>query len=159
VCVCKAVSVCVSVSVRLFAWVSVGVSVRVSVGVSVGLSVRVSVCELVRSGDREQPLAGGGHGLGACGVAAVRAATLGAGGAALAGRSVLWVWVGGVFASLCVRDRGSEELCLGGPGLRGGWRHQRASHAEATGLAGAAGAELSRAVTSAGLSVASAWKW
>jgi hypothetical protein len=38
---------------------------------------------------------------------------------------------------LCVRDRGSEELCLGGPGLRGGWRHQRASHAEAAGLAGA----------------------
>ena len=117
--------------------------------------VRVSVCVPERSGER--PRAGGGHGLRAKVGAAAQAASQGAGGAALAARTALRVYVGGVCGQVC--GRGSEELCLGGPGLRGGWRHQRASHAEAAGLAGAAGAELSRAVTSAGLSMANAWKW
>ena len=100
--------------------------------------------------------AGCGRGLGACGVSAVLAASQAAGGAALPGGAALWVWVGEVCEQVC--GRGSEELCLGGPGLlEGGWRHQRASHAEAAGLAGAAATGVSKAVPSAGLT--SAWKW
>ena len=53
---------------------------------------------------------------------------------------------------------GSEVLRLGGPDLwEGSWRHQRASHAEAASLAGAAGTGVSEVVPLAGLT--SAWKW
>jgi hypothetical protein len=110
--------------------------------------VRVSVCVPERSGER--PRAGGRHSLSACVGAAAQAASQGAGGAALAARAALRVCVGEVCEQVC--GRGSEELCLGGPGLwEGGWRHQRASHAEAwqTG-------EVSTAGCWAGIN---AWKW
>ena len=82
--------------------------------------------------------------------AAVRVASPGAGG--------VCGFVGGVCESACECVWGSEEVRLGGPGLwEGGWRHQRASHAEAAGLAGAAATGVSKAVPSAGLT--SAWKW
>ena len=85
----------------------------------------------------------------------MQAASQGAGGAALPGGAALWVRVDEVREQVC--DWGSGELCLG-PALReGGWRHQRASHAEAAGLAGAAGTGVSEAVPLAGLT--SAWKW
>ena len=55
------------------------------------------------------------------------------------------------------RDRGSEELCLGDPWEKG-WRHQRASHAEAAvGLTGAVGAAQTEEAPLTGWT--SAWKW
>ena len=106
------------------------------------------MCVPERSGER--PRAGGGHGLSAKVGAAAQAATQGAGGAALAARTALRVYVGGVCGQVC--GRGSEELCLGGPGLwERGWRHQRASHSETWQTGGE-----STAGCWAGIN---AWKW